>query len=177
MTKLKEGFVQVYTGNGKGKTTAALGLALRAAGSGLKSYIAQFMKEFPYNELNSLKHLSNWIIIEQFGGDGFVYKKEPPGEEEIRKVKNGLNKAKEKMLSGEYDIIILDEACVSIYFNLLTVDDILDFIKLKPQQVEIVITGRYCPQEIIDVADLVTEMKEIKHYYEKGVISRRGIES
>ena len=88
-----------------------------------------------------------------------------------------MNKAKEKMLSGQFDIIILDEACVSIYFNLLTVDDILGFIKLKPQQVEIVITGRYCPQEILNVADLVTEMKEVKHYYEKGVLSRKGIES
>lgn len=177
MSKLKKGFVQVYTGNGKGKTTAALGLALRAAGFGLKTYIAQFMKEFPYNELNSLKQLSDRITIEQFGGDEFVYKKEPPSEKDIARVKFGLNTAKEKMLSGQFDIIILDEACVSIYFNLLTVDDVLEFIKLKPQQVEIIITGRYCPQEIIDVADLVTEMKEVKHYYEKGIVSRKGIDS
>jgi len=177
MSKLKKGFVQVYTGNGKGKTTAALGLALRAAGFGLKTYITQFMKEFPYNELNSLKQLSNRITIEQFGGDEFVYKKEPPGEKEIQKVKNGMNKAKEKMLSGEYDIIILDEACVSIYFKLLTTKDIIDFIALKPSRVEIVITGRYCPQEILNTADLVTEMKEVKHYYEKGIVSRKGIDS
>ncbi|GBD89521.1 cob(I)yrinic acid a,c-diamide adenosyltransferase [bacterium BMS3Abin04] len=177
MTKLKEGFIQVYTGNGKGKTTAALGQALRAAGFGLKTYIAQFMKEFPYNELNSLKHLAEWITIEQFGGDEFVYKKEPPGEREIARIKSGLNTAKEKMLSGKYDIIILDEACVSIYFKLLTAEDILNFITLKPPEVEIIITGRYCPQEIIDAADLVTEMKEVKHYYKKGILSRKGIES
>ncbi len=177
MTKLKNGFVQVYTGNGKGKTTAALGLALRAAGFGLKTYIAQFMKEFPYNEIKSLEYLSEWITIEQFGGDEFVYKKEPPSETDIAKVKSGLKKAKDNMLSGNYDIIILDEACVSIYFNLIKVGELLDFIKLKPETVEIVITGRYCPEEILNVADLVTEMKEIKHYYEKGILSRRGIES
>jgi len=177
MSKLKEGFVQVYTGNGKGKTTAALGLAVRAAGFGLKTYIAQFMKEFPYSEINSLKYLAKWITIEQFGGDEFVYKKKPPSKNEIRKIMSGLNAAKEKMLCGKYDIIILDEACVSIYFKLIRIDEILNFIKLKPSGVEIVITGRYCPQEIIDAADLVTEMKEIKHYYEKGILSRQGIES
>ncbi len=177
MTKLKEGFVQVYTGNGKGKTTAAIGLAVRAAGFGLKTYVAQFMKEYPYNEINSLKYLREWITLEQFGGDEFVYKKELPSEDDIAKIKAGLEKAKEKMLSGNYDIIILDEACVSIYFQLLSENDILDFIKMKPKQVEIVITGRYCPPAILSEADLVTEMKEVKHYYEKGILSRRGIES
>ncbi len=177
MTKLKKGFVQVYTGNGKGKTTAALGLAVRSAGFGLKTYIAQFMKEFPYSEITALKYLDEWITVEQFGGDEFVYKKQPPGEKEVAKVKTGLNRARENMLSGNFDIIILDEVCVSIYFKLLTVDEILEFIKLKPENVEIVITGRYCPEEIINIADLVTEMKEVKHYYENGVIARRGIES
>jgi len=177
MSKLKQGFIQIYTGNGKGKSTAAIGQAVRAAGFGLKTYIAQFMKEYPYNELNSLKRLSEWILIEQFGGDDFVYKKELPGEEELAKAKKGLQTAREKMLSGEYDIIILDEAIVAIYFKLIETKEIVEFIKAKPKNVELILTGRYCPEELIELADLVTEMKEVKHYYQKGITSRRGIES
>lgn len=135
------------------------------------------MKEYPYNELNSLKHLSEWITIEQFGGDDFVYKKELPGEEELAKAKKGLQTAKEKMLSGEYDLIILDEAIVAIYFKLIETKDLVEFIKIKPKNVELILTGRYCPEKLIELADLVTEMKEVKHYYQKGITSRRGIES
>ena len=175
--KLSDGFIQIYTGNGKGKTTAAIGQAVRAAGFGLKTYIVQFMKEFPYNELNSLKLLSNWITVEQFGGDEFVYKNEPPGKEEIEKARNGLASAKEKMLSKEYDIIILDEVCVAIYFGLLSVDDVLPLIEQKPEDVELILTGRYCPDELMGRADLITEMKEVKHYYQEGIRSRKGIES
>jgi len=177
MNKLKQGFVQIYTGNGKGKSTAAIGQAVRAAGFGLKTYIAQFMKEYPYNELNSLKNLSEWITIEQFGGDEFVYKKELPGEEELAKAQKGLQTVREKMLSGEYDLIILDEAIVAIYFKLIETKELIDFIKTKPENVELILTGRYCSQELIELADLVTEMKEVKHYYQKGITSRRGIES
>lgn len=177
MSKLKQGFVQIYTGNGKGKSTASIGQAVRAAGFGLKTYIAQFMKEYPYNELNSLKHLSEWITIEQFGGDEFVYKKQLPGEEELDKAKRGLESAKEKMLSGEFDLIILDEAIVAIYFKLIETKDLVEFIKSKPENVELILTGRYCPEELIELADLVTEMKEVKHYYQKGITSRKGIES
>jgi len=177
MNKLKQGFVQIYTGNGKGKSTAAIGQAVRAAGFGLKTYIVQFMKEFPYNELISLKHLSEWIAIEQFGGDEFVYKNELPGKEELDKAKRGLALAREKMLSGEYDIIILDEAIVAIYFKLIETKELIEFIKSKPENVELILTGRYCPEELVELADLVTEMKEVKHYYQKGITSRRGIES
>jgi len=177
MDRLKQGFVQIYTGNGKGKSTAAIGQAVRAAGFGLKTYIAQFMKEYPYNELNSLKKLSEWITVEQFGGDDFVYKKELPGEEELAKARKGLQSAKEKMLRGEYDLIILDEAIVAIYFKLIETKDIVEFIKEKPENVELILTGRYCPAELIEFADLVTEMKEVKHYFQKGITSRRGIES
>ena len=177
MNKLNQGLIQIYTGNGKGKSTAAIGQAVRAAGFGFKTYIAQFMKEYPYNELVSLKHLSEWIAIEQFGGDAFVYKKELPGEYELEKVRIGLQTAKEKMLSGEYNLIILDEAIVAIYFKLIRTDDLIEFIKHKPENVELILTGRYCPDELIKIADLVTEMKEIKHYYQKGITSRRGIES
>lgn len=175
--KLKKGCIQVYTGNGKGKTTAAIGQAVRAAGFGLKTFIIQFMKEFPYNEIKSLEALSDFITIEQCGKDDFVYKKELPSVEEKEKVKKGLMLTLEKMKSGKYDIIILDEVLVSIYFKLFTEKDILDFINQKPENVELIITGRYAPQNIIDAADLVTEMKEIKHYYSKGVSARRGIES
>jgi cob(I)alamin adenosyltransferase len=177
MTKLEKGFVQIYTGNGKGKSTAAIGQAVRAAGFGLKSYIAQFMKEYPYNELYSLKFLSEWITVEQFGGDDFVYKKELPGKEELEKSRLGLQSAKEKMLNDEYDLIILDEAIVAIYFKLIRTEDLVGFISQKPDNVELILTGRYCPEELINLADLVTEMKEIKHYSQKGITSRKGIES
>jgi cob(I)alamin adenosyltransferase len=175
--KLTNGFIQIYTGNGKGKTTAAIGLAVRAAGFGFKTYIAQFMKEFPYSELISLEQLNKWITIGQFGGDEFVYKKEPPGREEMNKAQRGLATAKAKMLGGKYDIIILDEVCVSIYFGLFSDEEILTFMKQKPENVELVLTGRYCPDKLLDKADLVTEMKEVKHYYQEGVTSRKGIES
>ena len=177
MNKLKQGFVQIYTGNGKGKSTAAIGQAVRAAGFGLRTYIAQFMKEYPYNELNSLKKLSEWITIDQFGGDDFVYKKVLPGIEELEKASKGMQIAREKMLSGEYDLIILDEAIVAIYFKLIETKELIEFIKAKPNNVELIVTGRYCPSELIDAADLVTEMEEVKHYYQKGITSRRGIES
>jgi cob(I)alamin adenosyltransferase len=177
MNKLKQGFIQIYTGNGKGKSTAAIGQAVRAAGFGLRTYIAQFMKEYPYNELNSLKKLSEWIKIEQFGGDEFVYKKELPSKEELEKASKGLQISREKMLSSEYDLIILDEAIVAIYFKLIETKELIEFIKVKPDNVELILTGRYCPSELIDAADLVTEMEEVKHYYQKGITSRRGIES
>ena len=177
MNKLKQGFVQIYTGNGKGKSTAAIGQAVRAAGFGLKTYIVQFMKEYPYSELISMKNLSEWITVEQFGNDKFVYKKELPGIEDLQKAKEGLDTAKEKMLSGEFDLIILDEAIVAIYFNLIRVENLVDIIKNKPESVELILTGRYCPEELIELADLVTEMKEVKHYFQKGITSRRGIES
>jgi len=175
--KFTKGFIQIYTGNGKGKTTAGIGQAVRAAGYGLKSYIAQFMKEFPYNELNSLKNLSKWIKVEQFGGDEFVYKKELPGNSEIEKAKRGLETATQNMLSGDYDILILDEVCVAIYFKLFTVRDVLTILRQKPKNVELILTGRYCPDELLGEADLVTEMNEIKHYYKNGITSRPGIES
>ena len=177
MNKLQQGFVQIYTGNGKGKSTAAIGQAVRAAGLGLKTYIAQFMKEYPYNELISLKHLSEWITIEQFGGDEFVYKKELPGDEELGKARNGMFAAKEKMLSCDYALIILDEVIIAIYFKLIQLKDVIEFIKSKPSTVELILTGRYCPEELMELADLVTEMKEVKHYYQKGILTRKGIES
>lgn len=177
MPELKKGYIQIYTGNGKGKSTAAIGQAVRAAGFGLNSYILMLMKEYPYNEIKALKRLSDNITVVQACKDDFVYTHSEPPKEEVEKAKQALAAAKEKMLSGEYDLIILDEVCVAIYFTLITVKDVLTLLKEKPGNVELILTGRYCPEEFIELADLVTEMKEVKHYYEKGVISRRGIES
>ena len=177
MNKLERGFTQIYTGNGKGKTTAALGQAVRAAGNGFRSYILMLMKEFPYNEVFALSALKDFITIEQVGKDDYVYRKELPPQEEKMKAASALERAKEKMLRGNYELIILDEVLVATYFGLITVDDILLLINEKPFDVELILTGRYCPKEIIDKADLVTEMKEVKHYYQKGILARRGIES
>ncbi len=177
MNKLNRGFIQIYTGNGKGKTTAAIGQAVRAAGFGLRTYFLMLMKEFPYNEVSALYSLKDFILIEQVGKDDYVYRKELPPQEEKDKAKLALEKAKQIMLSGGFSLIVLDEVLVAVYFGLLTVDDILPLINDKPADVELIFTGRYCPNELIEKADLVTEMKEVKHYYENGILARRGIES
>ncbi len=177
MSKLKKGYIQIYTGNGKGKSTAAIGQAIRAAGFSLKTYMIQFMKDFPYNEIKALENFSDLIEIEQVCKDDWVFKKQPAPEEEKQKAKTGLENSLVKMKSGDYDLIILDEVCVSIYFGLIEKNDVLPFFENKPQQVELILTGRYCPEVFIEKADLVTDMQEVKHYYQKGVTSRRGIES
>ncbi|MEA1971361.1 MAG: cob(I)yrinic acid a,c-diamide adenosyltransferase [Thermodesulfobacteriota bacterium] len=169
-----KGYIQVYTGDGKGKTTAAFGLALRAAGADLKVYIAQFVKGMKYSELDSMEKLSDFITIKQYGRDCFIFRE--PDKEDIQAAREGLQEVKEIMCSGEYQVIVLDEANIATYYNLFSVDDLLDFIKVKPEGVELVITGRKADPRIIERADLVTEMKEIKHYYQKGVEARRGIE-
>ena len=176
-TRLRQGFIQVYTGNGKGKTTAAIGLTMRALGAGLQVYFVQFMKNFPYSELSILQAFQPQLQLKRFGNDAFVFKKQPPSEELIIQMKEGLNEALRAMLSREFDVVVLDEVLVSIYFKIFTTDEILQFILQRPPEVELILTGRYCPEEIIERADLVTEMKEIKHYYQQGILARRGIES
>ncbi|MEW6456053.1 MAG: cob(I)yrinic acid a,c-diamide adenosyltransferase [Acidobacteriota bacterium] len=171
-----KGYIQVYTGNGKGKTTAAIGLALRAAGNGLRSYIGQFMKGQKYGELKSIKSFKKFITIEQFGKKSFIHVKKLPNKEDVEMAKKGLEKCENAMLLGEYQIIILDEINVAVYFNLLKEKDVINFLKKKPENVEIILTGRYAPKSFIEIADLVTEMKEIKHYYSKGIKARTGIE-
>ena len=173
---IKKGYIQVYTGDGKGKTTAALGVALRATGCGLKTYIGQFLKGRKYSELDAVKMVSNYVAIEQFGKTDFTYAVSPPNNEDVEMAKSGLLKARAAMLSGKYDIIILDEINTAHFFHLITIDEMLKLIAVKPDGVELVFTGRYAPQELIDAADLVTEMVEVKHYYKKGTISRKGIE-
>jgi cob(I)alamin adenosyltransferase len=170
------GYIQVYTRNGKGKTTAALGLAVRAAGHGLKSYIGQFLKGHAYGELESLKKLSPLITIEQFGRKGFIHVTENPDDEDIRRAQEGLRKCLAAMLSKKFSLIILDEVNVALFFKLLSEREVLDFLDQKPGDVEVILTGRYAPAGLIRRADLVTEMKERKHYYRKGVPARMGIE-
>ena len=169
-----KGYIQVYTGDGKGKTTAALGLALRAAGAGFRVYIAQFVKGMKYSELNILPRFSDDITLKQYGRDCFI--KRDPTKEDIQAAQEGLKEVKEIMCSGEYQMIVLDEANIATYFNLFSVDDLLDFMRERPKGVELVITGRKADTRVIEAADLVTEMKEIKHYYQKGIEARSGIE-
>ena len=171
-----KGYIQVYTGNGKGKTTAALGLALRAAGYGFRSYIGQFLKGQKYGELKSVKKLSPLVTIRQFGRKGFIHVTENPEDEDIRRARDGLKKCGAAMLSKKYRLIILDEINVALYFKLLSEKDVHSFLDRKPKDVEVVLTGRYAPASLVRRADLVTDMRERKHYYQRGVPARFGIE-
>ena len=171
---ISKGYVQVYTGDGKGKTTAALGLALRASGHGMHTYIGQFMKGQIYGELEALRD-HPYITIEQYG-DVRCIRREEVTSDHVAQAQRGLERVREAMLSGEYDIVVLDEVNVTIWFGLLTVKEVLAFLDEKPERVEVILTGRRAPQEIIERADLVTEMREIKHYYQQGVLARKGIE-
>lgn len=176
MMKLTQGCVQVYTGNSKGKTTAALGLAFRAVGRGLKVVMIQFMKGGgPYGEHLSAARLAPDLTIIPTGRDGWV-DKDNPAQEDITLAAQALALAKEKLLSGEYDLVILDEVNGAAGFGLISVVDILDLIKIRPATVELILTGRNADPQVIEAADLVTEMVEIKHYYKAGVPARIGIE-
>ena len=175
-TPLGKGYVQVYTGNCKGKTTAALGLAFRAMGHGMKTYIGQFMKGQDYGELEAARMVQPYITIEQYGKKGWVHVQNPPDDDDVKKAKEGLTRAKQAMLSGDYDIVVFDEIATAHSFHLISLEEMLDVIASKPDGVEVVLTGRYAPAEVIDAADLVTEMGEVKHYYDKGVQARQGIE-
>lgn len=174
--KLQQGCVQVYTGNCKGKTTAALGLALRAVGRGLKVVMIQFMKGGgPYGEHLAAERLAPDLIIIPTGRPGWV-NRENPADEDKRLAVEAFSLAREKMLSNQYDIVILDEVNGAIFFGLLPVEDLLDLIGQRPSGVELVLTGRNADERVIEAADLVTEMREIKHYYKAGVPAREGIE-
>jgi cob(I)alamin adenosyltransferase len=175
-TEAFKGYIQVYTGKGKGKTTAALGLALRAAGYGLKTYIGQFLKGHKYGELASINKLSPLITVEQFGRKGFIHVTENPDEEDYRRAKTGLERCFKAMKSHKYHIIVLDEINVAVYFKLLTEKQVHQFLDEKPEGIEVILTGRYAPESFLKRADLVTEMKEIKHYYKQGILAREGIE-
>jgi len=171
---LEKGYIQVYTGNGKGKTTAALGITLRTICAGNRAFFGQFMKGQDYSEKKAVEFLPG-LTMEQFGGPCFI--SGAPTEQDIRDAKAGLQRMKEALSSGEYDLVVFDEINTSLFFKLVTVDEVMAVLDLKPEKTEVILTGRYAPQEIIDRADLCTEMKEIKHYYNAGVDARVGIEN
>ena len=173
--RLERGLVQVYTGDGKGKTSAAFGLALRAVGRGLKVYVIQFIKGgFDYGELYVVERLPNFKL-KAFGRGKFVTDVPPP-EDDIKLAKEAFELAREVVSGGKYDVVVLDEINVALHLKLVEIEEVVDLIRRKPKHVELVLTGRYVPQEIIELADLVTEMKEVKHPYTKGVPPRKGIE-
>ncbi len=171
--KEKLGLVHIYTGNGKGKTTAALGLAVRMLGSGGKVIILQFMKAPDvYGEQKKIRECG--AVIESFGLPKFVHGKPEP--DDIAAAKKALQRAKEVVSSGEWDLVILDEICVALGFGMLDVDEVKGLIKSKAPHTELVLTGRYCPEELFELADYVTEMREVKHPYRRGILARRGVE-
>ncbi len=173
---MEKGYVHIYTGNGKGKTTSALGLMVRAVGAGKKVYMGQFLKQGIYSEINAIeKYLPN-ITVEQYGlGNGFV-KSNGLSEDDINSAQLGYDKALNALNSNSYDIVILDEINVAVYLGLIPEQDVLDLIEAKPFETELILTGRYARDSFIQKADLVTEMKEVKHYFNVGVNSRIGIE-
>jgi cob(I)alamin adenosyltransferase len=164
--------IQVYTGNGKGKTTAAIGLAIRAAGAGKKVFIGQFIKGKSYSELKTLKRIKN-IKVEQFGRGCFIRRR--PDIKDIEAAQKGLEKLK-KVISEKFDVVILDEINIALKLGLLETSEVLKFIRKTPKKIELILTGRSAPSEILKAADLISEIKEIKHYYKKGLKARRGIE-
>ena len=171
---LEKGYIHIYTGPGKGKTTAALGLGLRAAGAGYKVHMFQFMKGRRYSELDAVENLKNFTYS-QHGRDEFV-SKENPNKIDIELAKKGFEKVKKSVNNGKYDIIILDEINVAVDYNLIPINDVMKLIQNKPEKLELVLTGRDAHPELVKVADLVTEMLEIKHPYQSGVTARKGID-
>jgi len=172
--KFEKGIVQVFTGDGKGKTTAALGCGLRAAGHGFRILMIQFMKGRRYGELEAVKNVPGFEIA-QFGRDSFV-EKGNPCTEDLALARMGLERAREALTSGSYDMIILDEVNVAVDYGLLSVEDLLDFIEQKPPHVELILTGRYAHEKVIAAAQTVTEMVDSKHHYFTGLEAREGIE-
>lgn len=170
---MEKGYIQVYTGNGKGKTTAALGISLRAVCSGKKVYFAQFIKGMKYSELKAPEFLPNFKI-EQLGSDHFI--KNMPSQEDKKIAVEGLKKINNILKSEIYDLVVLDEINIALHYNLFEIDSVIEILKNKSPHIEVILTGRYAPAEIIEIADLVTEMKEIKHYYNIGITARVGIE-
>ena len=170
---LEKGYVQVYTGNGKGKTTAMLGLALRACGAGLRVYIGQFIKSEAFNEVKALQQLPN-IDIEQYGAGGLILA--GATMDDAQAAAAGMKKATEALLCGKYDMVALDEINMAVLLGLVSVEDVLTLIEKKPHSVELVLTGRFAHPDIVAAADLVSEIRDVKHYYNAGVPARDGIE-
>jgi len=174
---LTGGRVQVYTGNGKGKTTAALGLAVRSACAGHTVYIGQFMKGSDYSELCLPAHFPGLITMEQYGTPRLLCQGEAPSPEDIAGARLGLSLLTAAVSGGGYRLVIADELNVTVHLGLLSVNDALRVIEDRAPGVELVLTGRYAPKEVVDAADLVTEMTEVRHYYATEKLeARKGIE-
>ena len=174
--KSQKGLVQVFTGAGKGKTTAALGTVLRASGQGLKVFVVFFIKgDYAYGEYATLPKLPN-VETAAFGLRQFIYQNDKVNPEEKEQAKAALAKAREVMLSKRYDIVVLDEINMAVYFKLIKPGDVIQLIKDKPENVELILTGRNADEKVIAMADLVTEMVKVKHPYDKGINARKGIE-
>ncbi len=171
-----KGYVQVYTGNGKGKTTAALGLIMRASGAGLKSYFCQFIKGQPSSEMEILTNRLPNVTCVQYGLGRFFTPGKGPSRADIEAAHKGLNEMTESMLTNSYNIVVADEINVAVKIGLVTVEQVCNLIDGKPEGVELVLTGRDAPPEIIEKADLVTEMRNIKHYFDRNIGARKGIE-
>lgn len=168
------GYVQVYTGNGKGKTTAAFGLALRAAGAGLRVFIAQFVKGMHYSELTAFERFRDLVTIRQYGAGCFI-SGEPTAEDRAA-ARRGLEETETVIRAGSHNVVILDEINIATYYGLVTAEDVVGLIENRPSGVELVLTGRYADERVLRHADLVTEMVERRHYFQKGVEARTGIE-
>ena len=172
---MEKGYTQIYTGNGKGKTTAALGLITRAVGSNFKIFLCQFLKGRDYGELYTLKKFET-VTHERYGRGVFIKNKEFVTDEDKKLMREGYESLKNALLRGKYDIVIADEILGTLRYDLISVDEIKFLIKNKPETTELILTGRNAPDELIEMADLVTEMREVKHYFQKGIMSRKGIE-
>ena len=170
----RKGYIHIYTGDGKGKTTAALGLAIRAAGYGMKTYIGQFMKGQHYGELTALRD-HPCITIEQYGDVECVHREEIT-QKHVDQAQQGLKQARKAMHSHQFDIIILDEINVAVWFDLIKAEEVLELLRERPKNVEFILTGRHASEAFLEVADLVSDVKEIKHYYNRGIKARTGIE-
>ena len=170
-----KGLIQVFTGNGKGKTTAALGSVLRALGHGLRAYIIFFMKgDYDYGEYSTLSQLPN-VDMASFGFRNFT---DPANikPEEIEQARLALAAARKAILGGQYDLVVLDEVNVALNFNLIELEEVVNIIRDKPPDVELILTGRHADSRLIEMADLVTEMVNVKHPFDKGIKARKGIE-
>ena len=174
--KPRPGYVQVYTGDGKGKTTASLGLVLRASGYGQRSWIVSFLKGDPnYGELRFIREHMPMVEYHLAGRPNFVDPNDPDPED-IAIAKQGLQTVREAVASGDFHVVVCDEVNVAVNLNLVSAEDVLEIVRTRPEHVEVVLTGRDAPQEFLEAADLVTEMRMVKHFYEAGIPARRGIE-
>jgi cob(I)alamin adenosyltransferase len=168
------GCLQVYTGSGKGKTTAAIGLAVRALGAGMKVFFGQFVKYGEYSEIAILARLEN-LVLRQYGAEGFIMGK--PAASDIEAALRGVRDAKDALVGGDFGLVVLDEVNVAYSVGMISLPELLDIAAARGDRTEQVMTGRGAPPELLEAADLVTEMREVKHYFKTGLKARKGIES